>query len=327
MRGWVSIVILNFNGRHLLGDCLESIRRQDFPRVEVIVADNASDDGSIDYLKQHFPEVRVVEHPQNYGFSAGNNIASNVAKGEYLFFLNNDTRLHPQCVAELVSAAESKGADVCGCSVTDFEGMVPPRVMGIDFIGFPFYGRFFYVEGCAIFFKRDSFDELGGFDEDYFMFFEDLDICWRARLRGKRVILVKGATVYHMGGATLFGGNPEHRGYTTNYQRRYLGERNNMRTLLKNYKSQTLLFVLPVYFFINILEVVVLLAVSRDKEVAFCYIKAYLDNLKSLRHILSERREIQATRTVGDREILCHMSLIPSKLRMLLRVGVPIVKQ
>jgi len=325
-RGLVSVIILNYNGRHLLGDCLESIFRQDYPRVEVIVADNASDDDSVDYLKERFPEVRVIRHAQNYGFSMGNNIAAKQAEGEFLFFLNNDTRLDPRCIAELVVAAELKGADVLGCSVTDFEGRVPPRVMGIDFMGFPFYGRFFYVEGCAIFFRRDSFEELGGFDEDYFMFFEDLDICWRARLKGKRIICVEGAVVYHMGGATLFGGNPEHRGYTTNYQRRYLGERNNLRTLLKNYKFQTLLVVLPVYFMINILEVMVLLVVSRDNEVTYCYIKAYRDNIKSLRHILGERREVQAARIVGDWEILRHMSLIPSKLKMLLKVGVPIIR-
>lgn len=324
-KGLVSIIILNYNGKHLLDDCIGSIRLQDYRQIEVIVADNASEDGSVEYLVEHFPEVLVVEHPGNYGYAAGNNIAAKRVRGEFLFFLNNDTRLDPHCISALVSAAKECKADICGCAVTDFEGSKPPLVLGCDFLGFPRSGKFFYVGGCAIFFSRSAFNQLGGFDEDYFMFFEDSDICWRGRLSGKRIIYVEEAVVCHMGGATLFGGSPERPGYTTNYQRRYLGERNNLRTLLKNYRVRTLLFVIPIYIFINILEIIVLL-LARNPRAVLCYIRAYWSNLTSLFEIMRDRRRVQASRKVGDLEIMRHMSLVPNKFRMLLKVGVPTIK-
>jgi len=322
----VSVVILNYNGRRLLEDCVESVLRQDYPNLEVIMADNASDDDSVEYIKTRYPDVRVIEYPENCGFSSGNNKAARQATGQYLFFLNNDTRLDTHCISELVDAAVYHDADIYGCSVTDFEGSMPPRIMGCDFMGFPFRGRFFYVEGCAFFIRRDAFFELAGFDEDYFMFYEDLDICWRARLMGMVIRYVDAAIVRHLGGATLSGGNPEYRGYTTNYQRRYLGERNNMRTLLKNYKLLTLLLVLPVYFLMNIFEVIALIILGGNLKAANCYLRAYLDNLRYLPHIIVKRRKVQKSRVVGDLEIIRCMSLFPFKLKMLLKVGLPEIK-
>lgn len=322
----VSVIILNHNGEHLLDDCIGSIQQQDYHAFEIIVADNCSEDNSVVYVQERFPEVQVIEHPSNYGFSLGNNIAAGQAKGQYLFFLNNDTRLDPHCLSALVDSAESSNADIFGCAVTDFEGASHPLIMGCDFLGFPFQGRFFYVEGCALFIKRDCFDELDGFDEDYFMFYEDLDICWRARLAGRSIFYAEEAIVYHKGGATLFGGRPEHRGYTTNYQRRYLGERNNMRTLLKNYKLQTLLVVLPFYLFINILEIIILLIIGRNPKAACCYFKAYASNIVYLPKIVRTRRRVQASRKVGDLQIMRKMSFVPSKLKMLLKVGIPVIK-
>ena len=325
-RALVSIIVLNYNGKHLLDDCIGSIQEQDYHAFEIIVADNCSEDDSVAYIRERFPEVQVVEHPCNYGFSLGNNIAARQAKGRYFFFLNNDTRLDPHCLSALVDSVESNNADICGCTVTDFEGANHPLVMGCDFMGFPFQGRFFYVEGCALFIKRDSYYELDGFDEDYFMFYEDLDICWRARLAGKTISYVEEAVVRHKGGATLSGGRPEHRGYTTNCQRRYLGERNNMRTLLKNYKLQTLLVVLPVYLFVNILEIITLLIIGRNPKATCCYFKAYASNIVSLPKIMRTRRRVQASRKVGDLEIIRRMSFVPLKLKMLLKVGIPIIE-
>ena len=256
----ISVVIVNLNGRALLQECLDALADQDYPvdRIETILVDNGSTDDSATFVREAYPSVRVIEAGRNLGFAGGNNLGARAATGEYLAFINNDARADPGWLRALVDALEGQTEIVCAAAkILDRNGKI------IDFVGpvMNLYGRAFQVEeglpdvpgyydvprelfapcGGAMLIRRDVFLRVGGFDDDYVAYFEDLDLGWRLWLYGYKVVFVPEAFVYHRQHQTGSGFPAE--------QRYALSEANALRTVIKNYEEQNLWRVLPFSLF------------------------------------------------------------------------------
>lgn len=227
----VSIIIVNFNGKSFLGPCLLSLQQQSFSHgVEIIVVDNASTDGSVEFLSKNHPEVTVIPQTTNGGFGQANNKASAVAKGEYLVFLNSDTQVEPDWLLELVSAARANpkiaavtprvylfsskvnSAKVQNAGILIFkQGYVRDRGIltrnGADDYeeDSVFFEQPTIVPACcgvSMLVTRSAFKEVGGFDPDYFMYYEDVDLSLRLRLNGYHCAYAPKAIVWHHHGAS-----------------------------------------------------------------------------------------------------------------------------
>jgi GT2 family glycosyltransferase len=250
----VSLVILNFNGRRLLDRSLGSALALDYPKdlLEVILCDNGSNDGSVDYVRQRYPSVRVLALGANYGFAEGNNRAAAAGRHDWVVFLNNDMWFRPSWLRDLVAPLDPQPGLACITSrILNWDGSA------IDFIGggVNFEGHGFQIDhgltestedrarrviapcGGAMAVRRDLFLELGGFDPDYFSFFEDTDLGWRLNLLGHDVWYTPGATVYHLQHATARRFAP--------YQLRVLYERNALFTIYKCLEDTNLAVALP----------------------------------------------------------------------------------
>jgi GT2 family glycosyltransferase len=250
----VSIVVLNWNGKQHLQSCLSSLLELDYPesRLEIILCDNGSIDGSVDFVQQNFTRVRVVALDRNYGFAEGNDRAARVAAGEWVGFLNNDMRVGPSWVKDMLLATDARPNVVCLASrilnwdgsATDFAGG------GINYQGQGFqvgHGeprsdqdeprRLLFACGGAMLIKREVFLDVGGFDEEFFAFFEDVDLGWRLNLLGYDVWYVPAATALH-----------RHHGTASRieaHRLHVLYERNALAMIYKCFDDQNLAAALP----------------------------------------------------------------------------------
>ena len=246
----VSVVVLNYNGASHLPECLASLKEQTYPNVGIIVADNGSTDDSKEVCST-FPQVMFVENGDNFGFSVGNNLGARQARGEYLFFVNNDMRFAPDMITNLVGVFEEAG-DLFALDAKQYnwEG---DRVVhsAVRFRQGP-YGAVFlpfidtvqldvpevtptpWACGANLFCSRDLFRSLGGFDPSFFMQWEDVDLCWRARLRGWKTLYVPNAVCWHKVSAGGSDELPGREGLTPTQKRRFWsGHHNRFRFAMK----------------------------------------------------------------------------------------------
>ena len=222
----VSVIIPNYNGQRFLDTCLNALRAQTYPpeRLEVILVDDASTDNSVPYVQAHFPEVRVLRLEENSGLAAACNRGAAIARGDIIALLNNDTEVTPGWVAALVEALDAypwAGAAASKILLFDRRNVLHTAgdMMGKD--GIP-RNRGVWEEdrgqyddqrvvfgGCggAVAYRRSVWEALGGFDEDLFMYLEDVDLAWRMQLAGWGTVFAPAARVYHhlsaTGGGTL----------------------------------------------------------------------------------------------------------------------------
>jgi GT2 family glycosyltransferase len=254
----MSVIILNYNGGPWLQRCLESLRRQTlFEQIEVIVADNASPDGSVKLaagLMGGWRNGRTLQHGENLGYSGGNNRAALQARGQYLFFLNTDTWLEPDCLERMVQEMQTSGAIAAAPAIMDYTNgaIQSTSSRGFDIFGLlssnagrmdP--GEIFVAEGCSLLIEREWFRKLGGFDDRLFMYADEYDLCWRVWVTGGKVILAPSAKVHHRGAVAV---NPEGGERViesrTSDTKRYYANRNNLVVVLKN-SQHLLLLVVP----------------------------------------------------------------------------------
>jgi len=298
--------------------------------------DNGSTDDSIEFTKKKFNWVNIIHIKENCGFAEGNNVGMRYAleKGsDYIVLLSNDTEADSNWLNEMIKTVESDlKIGICGSKVLDMYDRAIVRDMGIfcDIFGYPCasekqnklqYIDVFYVSGCSMLIKRDVLEKIGCFDPKYFAFAEDLDLCWRAHLAGYKVVVNPKAIIYHIVGGTLSGGVAREKKYKTTIRRRYLNERNALRTLIKNYSTFTLIWILPLYFFVNIAEILFFALVN--PKVALAYLKANAWNIKHIRDTWHLHNDIQKMRKVNDKEILKMMVKGIGKLRSLKKGGIP----
>jgi GT2 family glycosyltransferase/glycosyltransferase involved in cell wall biosynthesis len=248
--GLVSVVVVNYRAAAETLRCLESLTELDWPgdRSDIVCVDNASGDGSAEQLRVAGPAVQLIESPTNTGFAGGCNLGARHARGEYLALINNDARPHPRWLAEAVELLDyDRGVGCVASKVLDWDGQRVDYVGGgLAFTGMAYKREatqldtgdwdeakdVLYPTGCALVMRADVFATAGGFDERYFMFFEDVDLGWRLNLMGHRVRYVPTSIVYHKHHAAIskFG----------EYREQYLLERNALITIMKNFDQPTL---------------------------------------------------------------------------------------
>lgn len=325
----VSVIIVNWNGMKFLPRCLASLHAQTLHNFQVILVDNASTDESVAYVKEKYAGVNVLELGENLGYAEANNRAAALSQAEYLLFLNNDTYIDVETLDELVAAAEVQPAiPIWAPQQRTYDGTRATHMgLGMDVLGFPCGGKVFYADGAAIFVRRDAFQQLEGFDAHYFMFFEEADLCWRARLQGYQIGVVPKAIVYHQGGGTAGASVVNNGQYITNSNKRRLGHRNQLITLLKNYSLPTLCVALPLFGLLTAVEVMLLAIAGQQRAVRESYVLAWLDLIHDRSYICTARNRVQSTRRVADGAILQHMEWKLAVLSLFFRVGIPKIEQ
>lgn len=303
----LSVIILNFNGRRWLPACLDAVAAQrDAPAFETILVDNSSTDGSAEFVRTAYPQVRVVETGANLGFAAGNNAGARAAAGEWLVFLNNDTAADQRWLASLWAAhvehpahaiVTSRLVFLHDPSIVDSAGDGYLRAggafkhgHGAPAVSFAESREVFGACGGAFMIRRDLYESLGGFDPRFFMVYEDVDLSYRARLRGERVWYAADAIVNHAGSASLG---------TISPAAVFFGQRNLEWTWLKN-TPRELLAATAVSHAIYALAGVLHYAriglggpALRGKWAA----------LRGIRAVLADRRAVQASRAVESAEV------------------------
>ncbi len=322
--GAIAIIVLNYNGKKWLQACLDSISSQTYKNFKTFVVDNASSDGSADFVRSNFPWVTIIANDRNLGYGNANNNAAKAVEDGLLFFLNNDTKLKEDALERLVSFRKRSGWNIIGASFQDYEGnYVSDNGTTIDVLGSPAPGKHcFYVEGAALLISKNDFATLGGFDPQYFMYGEDVDLCWRARLYGMKLGVCKEAVVRHYFGgsshSTVYGGGK----HTTSYFRRYEVDKNGLRNILKNYRLATLLCVLPLWLGQFFGETFIYLCTGNTGAVRTIWRAAYW-NLSHIGDTAQQRRRIQAARVLGDWAVISKMSPGLNKLKGFLTMGLP----
>ncbi|MFC2149405.1 glycosyltransferase family 2 protein [Candidatus Auribacterota bacterium] len=324
--------MLNYNGDKWIKDCIGSLKEQTCRDFEAIVVDNASSDNSADFVRKNCPEIRLIANSDNKGYAAANNLAAKEAGGEYLFFINNDLKLDPKCIESLVNKAdEDKTTVIHGCYFYSYDGkedLYKGKWLGMDPVGCPLpSNKMFYADGAAFFVSREIFGLLGGFDNDHFMFAEDIDLCWRAWIAGFKVAGVKDAVVFHEGGGTAGGSIVRNAQHETSVFRRYCTERNTLVNLIKNYSLISLIFIIPVYIILYLLQILLFLCLLRFKVVWDVYLRSAAYVVVNLGNILRKRGKVGRLRRVSDLTVFMNITFSIAKIKLLFLIGVPKIKQ
>ena len=252
----VAVVILNWNGKSFLEKFLPIVIKYS-SSAQIIVADNQSSDDSVSFLKQHFPEVRIIINLSNDGFSTGYNLALKQVEAEYYVLLNSDVEVTEKWIEPIMDLMDSnKQIAACQPKILDYNHKTTFEYAGaaggfMDKYGYPFCrGRIFnsleedkgqynnstevfWATGACMFVRAEAFWKVGGFDDDYFAHMEEIDVCWRMKNIGYQIYVEPKSHVYHVGGGTLNKLSP---------RKTYLNFRNNLITLTKNASPRFLFF-------------------------------------------------------------------------------------
>jgi GT2 family glycosyltransferase len=314
------------NGRDHLETCLASLERLEYPRnnLQVVVVDNASRDDSVDFVKKSFPWVQVQSNETNLGFAPALNQACRDVQSDYLAFLNNDTRVEPDWLSRLVDVLESSAgrresiAAACG-AILDWDGLGVQFFGGyINLNGKAFHDTFspedlgsalavqptLYACGAGMVIRTQVFLESGGFDDDYFMIYEDVDLGWRLNILGFRSALVRDARMYHHESASL---------KSLDYTRKALWwERNALWTIYKNFSDSYLESIWPAALAMAFKREHILLEAGRKEEFK-AHHEGVVAALQGLPGMKTRRRWIQSARKVPDAQL---MEFFPRPYRM-----------
>jgi len=208
----VSIIIVNYNGKELLQKCLDSLLKVNYDNFEIILVDNNSTDGTVEFITKNYPSLIIIKLDSNKGFAEPNNVAAKISKGKYLLFLNNDTVVTPNFISEMVKVMETdKKIAVCQSLLLKPDGSVDSSGDFIDHLGVVYNSKTKIDEirevssakGASMLVRSDIFEKLDGFDQKFFITFEDVDLCWRSWILGYRVLIIPTSIVYHEGGITI----------------------------------------------------------------------------------------------------------------------------
>lgn len=327
--GDVTVVTVNWNGKSHLSTLLPPLLALE--PGEVIVVDNGSTDGSQEFLRRRFPQVRLLENGVNRGFAQPCNLGAETAQGSCVAFINNDMRPEPDWLAAALEKLDERTPCVAS-RILDWEGSrIDYNGSSLHYLGYGLQEDLgqtvekaarredvLFPCGGAMLVDRQVFLELGGFDPDYFALFEDVDLGWRLWLAGYRVVLAPGSVVRHRGHATLETQAPE--------KTRYLIHRNALLTIFKNYEEENFRKILPLALVLSVKRAVHFSGVRKESFYFWSETRHKLDEgdatarsqlldslnhlvavddvLQSLPRLLEKRRQVQALRRRTDREIV-----------------------
>lgn len=299
-----SIIIVNWNGKRFLRDCLRSLYSQSVTDFEIILVDNGSTDDSQSFVRNKFPAVNLIPLSKNIGFSPANNIGISHSKAKYIITLNNDTTAAMDWLENLLVVAERETVamvaskmiyDVGDRTLIDSVGLrVCKNGLGIN-VGNGETDRGQYDNLTEVFapcagaalYRRKMLEEIGMFDTDYFAYYEDLDLGWRARLAGKRCKPAPDAVVYH------------HHSGSSSGKKDYFLHRNKIFTLIKNLPKKLFLKYFPEIVSTDIMAS----AYSIISGNEFLTLQAKIDALKLLPKMWHKRKRIQAHKKISDKEL------------------------
>jgi hypothetical protein len=296
----VSVIVLNYNGSEFLEECLSSIMKQKYPNREILFIDNASTDESLHIAEKKFPGLRIIKNSNNLGFAGGMNTGIRHASGDMIALVNIDTKLHPDWLEELVHVAQKDPlVGACSGKEYDYDGReehvtsygIDKNLMHLDCLQ-----EVSTVYGSAFLVSRRIIDVVGMLDEKFFMYFDEVDWCWRMRLAGFKCIHVPTAIVYHK-----VGGSAAPQAFKI-----YLNIKNQVRSILKNCGIIALFLYLSLMLTKFLFACLKCISFKENKRVEgrvrfLQYLKAYLWNLLNLRDTIQERVRVQKTRKISDR--------------------------
>lgn len=322
----VDVIIPHYKRRDMLERCLDSLQETRYPSMGILVVDNGGTQAGLVFLVKRYKNARLLRLPDNRGYAGGCNEGLKHSSADYIVFMNDDTEHDPLWLDELVRAAlddERIGALQPkilslkqygkGQKMFDYAGAAGGM---IDRLGYPYcLGRtfskiesdsgqydqeqeIFWASGVAMFVKRAVVAELGGFDEDFFMQMEEIDLSWRLKLAGYHVRSVPSSVVLHEGGASLPDGSAE---------KIYFNHRNNVTMFLKNRNLTGLLWVIPLRLLLEVVAALFYLTqFPGGMKKSAAIFQALYDNIRRLPKTMKKRQDIQALRRVDDRTIFRH---------------------
>ncbi|MBU0529828.1 glycosyltransferase family 2 protein [bacterium] len=321
MRPLVSIIIPHWNGIDVITECLESLQKTTYPNFEIIVVDNNSTDDSVNHIKRNFPNVIIFENRENEGYAGGCNRGSEIAKGEYLLFLNNDTIHESNWIEPLVqlleknsqiAAVQPKILNYYQRNIFDYAGGAGGL---LDILIFPFArGRIFteqeidsnqyntkkeifWSSGTAFLVRKTLFEKTGKFNELFFAHMEEIDLCWRFHLLGFDVWSEPSSVVYHKNAVSL----PMY-----SEKKYYLNHRNSLIMLLTNYSLPLSIYMLPIRWVLDIVAIIYALLQGDWRHIKGIA-KAHAWIVIHPRILFRKRLEVKTVRKVKDKTILRKM--------------------
>jgi len=291
----VSVVILNYNGleylKEILKNCLDSVLNTNYPRLEIIFVDNGSTDGSVDFVTKYYPSIKIIKNKHNLGFSEGFNTGIRFSRGKYIALLSNDMTVDPNWLNPIITLMEKDRK----IGLAGFKRLVLGKKDLIDGIGGNLYlcgrvkpiggeidkGQYDTIRedldfiGGAMVLRRETLAKAGIFDPNYFIFWEDIDLCYRIRKHGYKVVYVPYSVIYHKGQATLNRLENERAGYLD-----YMANRSRIRGAIIH-------FTLPRLLSTFLIDLVWLIVTNSEGKKSL--LKAYWWNLKNISDPLKRR--------------------------------------
>ena len=327
----VSVIIVNYNGKKFLEKCLESLCKVNYENFEIIVVDNNSTDGSIELVTKNYPSIILLKLNSNKGFAEPNNIGAKIANGKYLLFLNNDTIVTPNFISEMVQVIENdKKIAICQSLLLKPDESIDSSGDFIDHLGVVYNStkktdeirEISSARGASMLIRKDVFDILEGFDEKFYVSFEDVDLGWRTWMIGYKVILTPKSVVYHVGSQTIKTKKPEIA---------FHGFKNQLAMKITNFEPSiairnTFLFFirygfreLKIWCDYKIKGTTALTATDYENKIAekpsFKIItKSILWVLSNPKYLLKKQRQIRFSRKVSTKALM-KMNIITNKIQ------------
>lgn len=323
----ISIIIVNFNGKIYLTNCLNSILKNNYKNYEIIIVDNHSTDNSLETITLNFKKyvdskiIRLIKLNKNYGPALARNKAAKIAKGDFFAFLDNDTKVHKDwiinalkefnqdknigCIqSKLLLLNEKNKFDYAGDYLNQF-GLLTHRATYKDLDTGQFNQKavIFAAKSAGMFIRKEVFDQINGFDNDYFIYMEETDLCWRSWLAGYKTIYCPNSVVYHgfSGSFKLLSSK------LATYNLRFHGTKNYILTIIKNLSALNLTKILPKQLFIFFSYSFYLFFLKFKFKESFYIFLGIVWNLINLNKTLIKRQKIQKNRVFDDRQLFSYI--------------------
>lgn len=310
----ISVIVLNYNGKRFLKVLFDSLLKTTYSNYEIIMIDNHSNDDSINFVRKNYPSVKVYDSGGNIGYSGGNNYGIEKANGEFVLLLNNDIEVTPGWLEPIIEEFESdENIAACQpkiCHIINRDSFEYAGAAGgfMDVFGYPFLrGRImdtvekdkgqyddnidlFWASGAAIAIRKKVLEQSGSLDNDFVHHMEEIDLCWRILLQGKRIRIRTDSVIYHYAGGTI---------KPASYKKMYWNHRNSIFMMLKNYSTHRLLYLLPVRIALDKITFFKAL-LTYDKKLMKALFMAYKWLVLNMELIIKKRKEVQKTRKIKD---------------------------